>query len=211
MSGAASNNPLVTTLNLFQDLLDKTRALDFLAPLMLRLYLVPIFWMAGSKKLEDMDGIIAWFGNPDWGLGLPFPTFMAWAATLTEAGGAFLLLIGLAVRWISIPLLITMVVAMATVHWQNGWLAIAEGGGIFASERTTGAIERLDRAKSILQEHGNYDWLTENGSLAMLNNGIEFAATYFIMLLALVFIGGGRYVSVDYWIARKFRTPGKPI
>jgi putative oxidoreductase len=37
----------------------------------------------------------------------------------------------------------------------------------------------------------------------VLNNGIEFAATYFIMLLALFFIGAGRYVSLDYWIARR--------
>ncbi|VAW78413.1 FIG035246: DoxX family protein, partial [hydrothermal vent metagenome] len=38
-----------------QQLLDKTRAFDFLGPLALRLYLVPIFWMAGTKKLADMD------------------------------------------------------------------------------------------------------------------------------------------------------------
>ena len=77
-----------------QRLLDSTRVFDFLGPLALRLYLVPIFWMAGTKKLADMDNVIAWFGNPDWGLGLPFPEFMAWAAALTEAGGAILLLIG---------------------------------------------------------------------------------------------------------------------
>jgi len=41
-----------------QRLLDRTRSLDFLAPLALRLYLVPIFWMAGNKKLADMDSII---------------------------------------------------------------------------------------------------------------------------------------------------------
>jgi hypothetical protein len=40
----------------------------------------------------------------------------------------------------------------------------------------------------------------------MLNNGIEFAATYFIMLLALFFIGAGKYFSADYWIARKWRN-----
>ena len=80
---------------LLQRLLDMTRSLDFLGPLALRLYLVPIFWMAGSKKLDDMDSIIAWFGNPDWGLGLPFPEYMAWAAALTETGGAILLLIGI--------------------------------------------------------------------------------------------------------------------
>ena len=187
-----------------QRLLDKTRGLDFLAPLALRLYLVPIFWMAGEKKLSDMDSIIEWFGNPDWGLGLPYPEYMAWAATLTEVGGAILLLIGLAVRWISIPLMATMVVAAVTVHLQNGWLAIAEATGPFATPRTEGAIERLEVGKQLLQEHGNYDWLTESGSFVILNNGIEFAATYFIMLLALFFIGAGRYFSMDYWIRRGF-------
>ena len=187
-----------------QRLLDKTRGLDFLAPLALRLYLAPIFWMAGEKKLSDMDSIIEWFGNPDWGLGLPYPEYMAWAATLTEVGGAILLLIGFAVRWISIPLMATMVVAAVTVHLQNGWLAIAEATGPFATPRTEGAIERLEAGKQLLQEHGNYDWLTANGSFVILNNGIEFAATYFIMLLALFFIGAGRYFSMDYWIRRGF-------
>jgi putative oxidoreductase len=187
-----------------QRLLDTTRAFDFLGPLALRLYLVPVFWMAGTKKLADMDSIIEWFGNPDWGLGLPFPEIMAWAAALTEAGGAVLLLIGFAVRWISIPMIVTMVVAAVTVHWPNGWLAIAEGSGPFATERTMGAVERLDRAKEILQTHGNYDWLTQNGSFVVLNNGIEFAATYFIMLLVLFFIGAGRFFSMDYWIRRAF-------
>ena len=188
-----------------QRLLDTTRAFDFLGPLALRLYLVPIFWMAGTKKLADMDSIIEWFGNPDWGLGLPFPEIMAWAAALTEAGGAVLLLIGFAVRWISIPMMVTMVVAAVSVHWPNGWLAIAEGSGPFATERTMGAIERLDRAKEILQTHGNYDWLTQNGGFVVLNNGIEFAATYFIMLLVLFFAGAGKYLSLDYWIARHWR------
>ena len=185
-----------------QSLLNATRAVDFLGPLALRLYLVPIFWMAGTKKLADMDSIIDWFGNPDWGLGLPFPEFLAWAATLTEAGGAILLLVGLAVRWISIPLMATMVVAAVTVHLPNGWLAIAEASGPFATERTIGAVERLDRAKEILGEHANYEWLTENGSLVMLNNGIEFATTYFIMLLVLFFVGPGK-ASIDYFISRK--------
>jgi len=187
-----------------QKLLDTTRIFDFLGPLALRLYLVPIFWMAGTKKLGDMDSIIEWFGNPDWGLGLPFPEVMAWAATLTEAGGAIMLLVGFAVRWITIPLMVTMVVAAVTVHMQNGWLAIAEGGGLFATPRTEGAVERLDRAKEILQQNGNYEWLTENGSFVVLNNGIEFAATYFIMLLVLFFIGAGRFFSMDYWIRKAF-------
>lgn len=188
-----------------QSLLNSTRAVDFLGPLALRLYLVPIFWMAGTKKLSDIESTAAWFGNPDWGLGLPFPELMAWMASLTEAGGAILLFFGIAVRWISIPLMITMVVAAVTVHLQNGWLAIAEGSGFFASDRTAGAIDRLDRAKEILQANANYEWLTENGNLVILNNGIEFAATYTIMLLVLFFIGPGK-ASVDYFISKKLNN-----
>ncbi|MBE9568706.1 MAG: DoxX family protein [Proteobacteria bacterium] len=174
-----------------QSLLNKTRAADFLGPLALRLYLVPIFWMAGTKKLANIESTAEWFGNPDWGLGLPFPELMAWMASLTEAGGAILLLVGLGVRWISIPLMVTMIVAAVTVHLQNGWLAIAEGS------------EQLDAARAILQEHGNYEWLTENGSFVILNNGIEFAATYIIMLLVLFFIGPGK-ASLDHLISRRF-------
>lgn len=187
---------MIRLFNRLQDLLDGLRALDFLAPLAMRLYLVPVFWMAGTKKLGSMEDTIAWFGNPEWGLGLPMPEVMAWAAALTEAGGAVLLLVGLATRWISIPLMVTMVVAAVTVHWQHGWAAIAE---------TPESAERLSAATSLLQQHGNYDWLTGSGEFVILNNGIEFAATYFIMLLALFFIGGGKYLSLDYWIARRFR------
>ncbi len=180
-------------------------AVDFIAPLLLRLYLVPIFWMAGTQKLASFDDTVAWFGNPDWGLGLPSPWVMALLATAAEIGGAISLLLGVAVRWFAIPMMFTMVVAAGTVHWENGWLAIAEGSGPFATERTVEAAERLEKAKDILREHGDYEWLTEKGSFVILNNGIEFAATYFVMLLALAFLGAGRYVSVDYWISELVR------
>ncbi|MDJ0740392.1 MAG: DoxX family protein [Gammaproteobacteria bacterium] len=187
---------MIGLLNRLQDILDGFRAIDFLAPLAMRLYLVPVMWAAGVSKLRDMDSTIEWFGNPEWGLGLPMPEVMAWAAALTEAGGAALLLVGLATRWVSIPLMITMIVAAVTVHWQNGWATIAEGYD---------ASDRLNAAKSLLQTHGDYEWLTGSGQFVILNDGIEFAATYFIMLLALFFIGAGKYVSLDYWIERRFR------
>ena len=187
-----------------QMLLDRTRQADFIAPLLLRLYLVPIFWMAGTQKYNSFSDTAEWFGNADWGLGLPFPTLMAFLATSTELVGAIMLLFGFGVRWVSIPLMVTMIVAAATTHAANGWLAISAGSGIFATERSIEAIERLDKAKEILGQHGNYEWLTEHGSLVMLNNGIEFAATYFIMLLTLFFIGSGKYASVDYWISQKY-------
>ena len=38
-----------------QRLLDRTQTLDFLAPLLIRLYLAPIMWMAGTRKLAHID------------------------------------------------------------------------------------------------------------------------------------------------------------
>ncbi len=192
-----------------QGLLDKTRAVDFLAPLLLRLYLAPVFWIAANNKWNPFDAdsslenTINWFGNPDWGLGLPFPEVMAYMAWGAEYFGAIALILGIAVRWAAIPLMFTMIVAATTVHWHNGWQAIHDKMSPFASDNVDGAIDRLDKARSILQEHGNYSWLTETGNFVVLNNGIEFAATYFVMLLVLFFIGAGKYFSVDYWIARK--------
>ncbi len=175
----------------------RLKYLDGLAPLALRLYLVPVFWMAGTQKISGMENTIEWFGNPEWGLGLPFPTLLAYLAAYTEAIGALLLLIGLATRWISIPLMITMLVAAFAVHWDNGWAAIAD------SQAEEVAV-RLGAAKELLREHGNYGWLTEKGNYVILNNGIEFAVTYFVMLLALLFTGGGRFTSVDYFLSRLY-------
>lgn len=180
---------------------------DGIAPLAMRLYLVPVFWMAGTHKIDlatlmPYAETVAWFGNPDWGLGLPLPTLMAFLAGWTEIAGALLLAAGLAVRLISIPLLVTMIVAAVTAHWEYGWQAIADPQAPFANDRVTESAERLARAKEILQTHGNYEWLTEHGSFVVLNNGIEFAVTYAIMLLTLFFTGAGRYVSVDYWLVR---------
>jgi uncharacterized membrane protein YphA (DoxX/SURF4 family) len=61
---------------------------------------------------------------------------------------------------------------------------------------------RLGAAREILQEHGNYSWLTAKGNFVILNNGIEFGVTYLIMLFSLLFTGGGRYTSVDYYLSR---------
>ncbi|BFL83529.1 hypothetical protein BM607_003925 [Shewanella sp. SACH] len=189
--------------SLYQKLLNMSRYFDGLAPLALRIYLAPVLMQAGYNKLAHFDDTVAWFANPDWGLGLPMPAVMAGLAAGTEFFGAILLLLGLATRLISIPLMVTMLVAAFTVHWPNGWLAIADGSSWLANDRVLEAGDKLAKAKEILQEHGNFDWLTSSGNLAVLNNGIEFAATYFIMLLALFTLGGGRYTSLDYFIAKR--------
>lgn len=171
-----------------------------LASLALRLYLAPIFWMAGMSKLNAFDSTVDWFGNSDWGLGLPFPLLMTVLATAAELIGAALLTLGLFTRLISIPLIITMLIAIFYVHWGNGWQAIADANAPFANAQVLAAPEKLERARDILQTHGNYEWLTASGKFVILNNGIEFATTYLIMLLALVGLGGGKYHSLDYWL-----------
>ncbi|WP_394203588.1 DoxX family protein [Shewanella waksmanii] len=187
----------------YQQFLNFLKQLEGVAPLALRLYLAPVMMQAGYNKLSHFQDTAAWFGNPQWGLGLPMPEVMVALAAGTEFFGGLLLIVGLATRLISIPLMVTMLVAAFAVHWPNGWLAIADSSSWLANEQVLASAEKLDRAKSILQEHGNYDWLTSSGNFVVLNNGIEFAITYFVMLLALLFMGGGRYTSVDYWIAKK--------
>lgn len=197
-------NNFINVFRTSQTYLNESQKLDFLLPLLLRLYLAPVFWVAGMNKVTGIEGVIQWFGNSDWGLGLPFPELLAWLATLTELGGAVLILVGLAVRWVSIPLMITMLVAMFSVHWHNGWQAVADPMSAFAAADAEEAIRRLDIAKEILKEHGNYTWLTEKGGFVVSNNGIEWAATYFVMCLALFFVGGGKYISIDYYLNKRF-------
>ena len=207
--------------SLYNLLLSKLSYIDWLGPLALRLYLAPLFIGVGLHKFANWDDMVAWFGTPDWGLGLPLPGLMVLLAASAELIGGLALLLGVATRLVTIPLMFTMLVAAGTAHWNNGWFAIAPGDpdtstakvvamlGIPAAERSlensVGVGERLEAARSLLKQHGNYSWLTERGSFVILNNGIEFAATYFIMLLVLLFTGAGRWFSLDYWLSRRLQ------
>jgi putative oxidoreductase len=69
-------------------------------------------------------------------LGVPSPDFTAWMVTLLELTGGFALIIGAFVTIISIPLIISMLVAMFTVNVRYGFSAIKtlglnESGPIF--------------------------------------------------------------------------------
>jgi uncharacterized membrane protein YphA (DoxX/SURF4 family) len=192
--------------NGLQNLMDAVvRGLDFLGPLALRIYLAPLFILSGYNKLSHIEDLVPWFAS----MGIPAPEVMVWLAALTEFFGGIALVAGLAVRWFAIPLMITMIVAATSAHWDNGWHALPETQLTMPWEWRSDLIEeanvRRERAKDILREHSNYGWITSAGSITILKNGIEFAATYFVMLLALFFLGAGRFFSLDYWIARRFR------
>jgi uncharacterized membrane protein YphA (DoxX/SURF4 family) len=196
---------VMTSATRLQDrFVEALRPADGIGPLLLRLYLAPVMIQAGWTKFAAFENTAAWFGNPDWGLGLPFPALLTFLAASAELIGGIALVIGFATRWFAIPLIVTMLVAMFAVHWENGWLAISDSSSWLANERVMEAAGRKERAIEILREHSNYGWITGRGSITILNNGIEFAATYLIMLIALLFTGGGRYTSLDYWIHRRF-------
>ena len=216
--GRMNRSPLLQKMTMLMMLavqtLNKTRKADFLAPLVFRLFLAPVFITVGLHKLHGFENTVGWFEH----LGLPFPIVMASLAIGAEVIGGFCLLFGVAVRWMSVPLMVTMIVAAFTAHIDNGWNAIAPSspdtniavvlepigfpGAQESLENSKEVGERLARARSILQEHGNYGYLTEKGSIVILNNGIEFSFIYFAMLLSLFFTGAG-LLSFDALFVKK--------
>ena len=54
-------------------------------------------------------------------LGFPFSDISTYLVISVELGGAALILVGLLVRWVCIPLLLTMGVVIFVVQWENGW------------------------------------------------------------------------------------------
>ncbi len=91
--------------------------------LLMRLILAYGFYGPAMMKLNDVSAIADWFTN----IGIPAPTLNAYLATYTELLGTLFLLIGFSTRFISIPLMITMLVAIKTVHWENGFNASDNG------------------------------------------------------------------------------------
>lgn len=223
-------------MNFYNKVVNSLLKFDGIPALMLRVFLAPVFIIAGYNKMQftnnDLElleqlqadpNIVQWFGNADWGLGLPYPEILANLAAWSEFFGGWLILIGLATRLMSIPLMFTMFIAATTVHLDNGWYALTPTNASTSSAQVFSwlgfekadkslanseeASKRITKIREIIDENGNPEWLYETGNVVLLNNGIEFAATYFIMLLALFFIGPGKVVSLDYWL---FTTPEKP-
>ncbi|MFN4181598.1 MAG: DoxX family protein [bacterium] len=88
-----------------------------LALLILRFSLAVTFLYHGIPKLLNVQPFVNMLGN----LGVPLPLFFAWVVAIVEVGGGLLLLIGLWVRWVSIPLIINMLAAIFLVHLRHGF------------------------------------------------------------------------------------------
>ena len=202
--------------------------LDGVVSLGLRLILAPVLIGAGWEKLHGEN----WFAFQLDSFPFPFnvlpPGFSWFLASWTEFVGGVCLLLGLGTRLWAIMLAVTMFVAAWSVHLPNGWAAIAPSkppqicmpgtaahadsnaferyiGCYAVNERTIDAAARLDEIKTIVKENGDWRRLSGSGSIVKLNNGIEFTAMYFMMLLSLAIIGGGRLLSLDYFVILRLR------
>jgi putative oxidoreductase len=91
--------------------------------LLLRLILAYGFYGPAKMKWKDINSVANWFES----IGIPAPAFNAYLAAGTETLGIILLILGLGTRLIAIPLMITMLVAIKTVHWANGFEAADNG------------------------------------------------------------------------------------
>jgi putative oxidoreductase len=99
----------------------------------LRLVMGTGFMVHGWAKLSRGP---AAFGELLQLLGVPMPELTAWTVTLLELIGGFALIVGAFVTIVSIPLIISMLVAMFTVNVRYGFSAIKtiglnENGPVF--------------------------------------------------------------------------------
>lgn len=106
-------------MEIFNKIKNYLEKLKDLPPLLFRLVLAYGFYGPATMKLNNFSGIVEWFTS----MGMPLPKLNAFLATGTETAGFVLLFLGLATRIISIPLMVIMIVAIATVHLGNGFEA----------------------------------------------------------------------------------------
>lgn len=91
----------------------------------LRVVVGIVFIMHGIQKLGGgVAGTAGFLGS----LGIPLPQVMAIVLIAVELLGGIALVLGLGTRYVSLLLAVTMLVAMVTVHLENGFYA--QNGGV---------------------------------------------------------------------------------
>jgi putative oxidoreductase len=145
-------------------ILQVTSRLEWLPPTVARFTLGWVFLLSGWGKLHNLPKIVDFFRE----LGIPAPELQAPFASANELVCGALLLVGLASRIATIPLMITMVVALITAQRENvgslndlfglveylyiallGWIAVAGPGPLSLDAllvRFGRAHERADAA-----------------------------------------------------------------
>ena len=94
-----------------------------LALLVIRVFVGITFVLHGAQKLFGWYGGGGLKGTKSMmqDLGVAHPGLLGWMATLSEAGGGLFVLIGLVTPLAAAVIISTMLVAISTVHWKNGF------------------------------------------------------------------------------------------
>ena len=91
-------------------------------------YAIPLRLIVGYGFIEHGYAKLARgpesFTNILHALGMPFPSFLAWATIAVELMGGLLILLGALVTLASIPMAVVLLVAIFTVHLPNGFSSI---------------------------------------------------------------------------------------
>ena len=87
--------------------------------LLVRLALAYGFYNPALLKWSNFDSTVEWFSS----LGIPFATLSAFLAASVETIAVLLFFLGLFARFISIPLMLIMLIAIGTVHLIHGFSA----------------------------------------------------------------------------------------
>ena len=111
MTTKTSSSKIKVGYDLYTKLLNNLQSPLLLA---LRLYWGWQFFVTGKGKLLNLDQTTDYFTQ----LGLPFPHLNAVMAGSTECFCGLLLLVGLGSRLISVPLIVTMIVAYFTAEQE---------------------------------------------------------------------------------------------
>lgn len=171
--------------------LEWMRVFDFLAPLAIRLFLAPMFWISGIQRLGLFSSSdFVWWNPLTWLNTEAFQQSVAAVSNTVISGlgaetlvillgsieiiAAVLLILGFAVRWIVLALMFVVVVLSLMSMGDAGFLS---------------TIQQL---------------VMSHGYTNMTNNMTEVYLVYFILLLALFFMGAGRWLSLDWYVYRSF-------
>jgi len=98
-----------------QTLIDKLEGIAWLAPLVGRLAVGLLFLSTGWGKVHHIDKVTGFFQT----LGIPAPGFNAVLVGYSELICGALLIVGLLTRLATIPLIISMIVAILTAKLKN--------------------------------------------------------------------------------------------
>jgi len=85
--------------------------------LLVRIALVYGFYGPALMKWSNIDATVEWFAS----LGIPFPAVSTFLTASFEVTAVVLFLLGLFTRFICLPLMVIMMVAIFTVHISNGF------------------------------------------------------------------------------------------